>query len=89
MRYIPSLVPTSVQNATALVLQDEMIRRLSQLKSVADWGAMVEELSVSKGSTLLLWSCSVTKVILEVNRRRTSAPLRFMGNLMRHPSLRS
>ena len=49
IRYIPSVVPASVQNATALVIQDEMARRLSKLKTMADWGAMVEELSASQG----------------------------------------
>ena len=53
MRYIPSLVPISAQNATALVIQEEMTRRLSNLKTVADWGAIAEELSASKGSVLL------------------------------------
>lgn len=50
IRYIPSFVPLGLQNATALVLREEMTRRLSKLKSLADWGAMVEELSASKGS---------------------------------------
>jgi len=52
MRYIPSIVPISVQNATAVVLQDEMDRRLSKLKTVADWGAMLQEVAASKGNAL-------------------------------------
>ncbi|KAF9779793.1 hypothetical protein BJ322DRAFT_1086479 [Thelephora terrestris] len=48
IRYLPSVVPISAQNATALALQDEMARRLSKLKTMADWGAMLEELSASK-----------------------------------------
>lgn len=43
--YIPSVVPASAQNATALVLRDEMTNRLSKLKTTADWTAMLEELS--------------------------------------------
>jgi glycine betaine/choline ABC-type transport system substrate-binding protein len=52
MRHIPSLVPANLQNTTALVLRDEMTRRLSKLKTMADWGAMIQELSTSKGTTL-------------------------------------
>lgn len=52
MRYIPALVPVGIQNATALILQDEMIRRLSKLKTMADWSAMIEELAVSNGKII-------------------------------------
>lgn len=52
MRYIPSIVPISVQNATAVVLQDEMDRRLSKLRTVADWGSMLQEVAASKGNAL-------------------------------------
>jgi len=54
MRYIPSIVPISAQNATAVVLQDEMNRRLSKLKTAADWGAMLQEVVASKGNALLI-----------------------------------
>ena len=62
MRHIPSIVPTSAQNATALVLQDEMTRRLSKLKTMADLGAMLEELSASKGRVLFMVSCALAEV---------------------------
>ncbi|KAF9644702.1 hypothetical protein BDM02DRAFT_3190363 [Thelephora ganbajun] len=48
MRYLPSIVPFGVQNATALVLQDEMARRLSKLRTMTDWGMILKELSASK-----------------------------------------
>jgi hypothetical protein len=53
MRYIPSVVPISAQNVTAMVLQDEMGRRLSKLRTMADWGTMLQEVVASKGNTLL------------------------------------
>ena len=52
MRYIPSVVPVSAQNVTAVVLQDEMNRRLSKLRTMADWGAMLQEVVASKGNVL-------------------------------------
>jgi len=63
MRHIPGVVPIGAQNATALVLQDEMTRRLSKLKTMADWGAMLEELSGSKGIALLIVACAPTQVL--------------------------
>jgi len=54
MRYIPSIVPISAQNATAVVLQDEMNHRLSKLRTAADWGAMLQEVVASKGNASLM-----------------------------------
>ena len=52
MRNIPGVVPPDAQNATALVIQDEMGRRLSRLKTAVDWGSVLEGLTVSRGTVL-------------------------------------
>ena len=73
MRHIPSVVPADVQNATALILQDEMTRRLSRLRTIADWGAMLEELSASRGRASLVLDCALAETIMETNHYRTGA----------------
>jgi len=82
MRHIPSVVPVDAQNATALVLQDEMTRRLSRLRTIADWGAMLEELSASKGSASLLVACALAEIVSKTNRCRTAALSLSMGSLL-------
>ena len=88
MRHIPSVVPAEAQNATALVLQGEMSRRLSRLRTMADWGTMLEELSASRGSTLLVVTHALTEIISETNRLHTSALSLSTGNLLRPVSRR-
>ena len=89
MRYIPSVVPIDAQNATASVLQDEMTHRLSKLRTMADWGAMVEELSASRGSVLLAVACALTEAALETKRRRTDALSLSTGSLLQLASPRN
>ena len=89
MRYIPTVVPVSAQNATALVLQGEMTRRLSELKTMSDWGAILEELSASKGSALLVVAYALTEVTLGTDHRRTNALSLSTGSLPQPASLRS
>ena len=48
-----------------------MTRRLLKLSTMAEWGAMLEELAASRGSALLVVACALTKVGLETNRGRT------------------
>ena len=82
MRHIPSIVPVSAQNATAVVLQDEMNRHLSKLKAMADWGAMLQELSGSRGNALLVVVLHRLKSLLETNWRSTSACSLSTGSLL-------
>ena len=89
MRYIPSVVPTGAQNATASVLRDEMARRLSKLRTMADWSAMLEELSASRGNALPAISYPLTEVVFEINRRHTGALSLSMGSLLQLASRRS
>lgn len=65
-----------------------MARRLSKLRTMADWGAIVEELSASKGGSLLVKYCALTQVDLEIHRRGTNAPSPFTGNLLKPMSLK-
>jgi hypothetical protein len=89
MRYLPSIVPAGAQNATALVLQDEMIRHLAKLMTMADWGAMLEEMSASKGSPLLVMTWTPTEVVLETNHMRTNALSLSTGSLPQPASRRN
>ena len=85
---MPSIVPISAQNSTALVLRDEMINRLSKLKTMADWASMIEELSASKGNTLPGVVCALAEVVLETKRRTVIAPSPFTGSSLQLMSLR-
>ena len=77
---MPSIVPISAQNSTALILRDEMINRLSKLKTMADWASMIEELSASKGNPLPGVVCALAEVVLETKRRTVIAPSPFTGS---------
>ena len=60
-----------------------MNRRLSKLRSIADWEAMLQEVSTSKGNTLLAMVFVPTEAIFEINRRRTGARSLSMGSSLR------
>lgn len=53
-RYLPGVVPAGARNATALIIQGELARRISELKSTTDWETKFEKLSASGGSVLLM-----------------------------------
>jgi len=88
MRHIPSVVPARAQNATALVLEDEMTRRLTKLRTMADKGVALEELSNPRGSTLPVVACVLAKVMLETERGSTCALSLSTGSLLRLVSRR-
>ena len=50
---------------------------------MADWEAMLQEVSTSKGNTLLAMVFVPTEAIFEINRRRTGARSLSMGSSLR------
>lgn len=86
---MPSIVPNSAQNTTALVLRDEMVNRLSKLKTMADWASMIEELSASKGDPLPRVVCALAEVVLETKRRTAIVLSPFTGSSLPLMSLRN